>query len=131
MEQTVLDAENLRTSTGYYVDDTGYAWIGINGLQYLLHRYVMEQVLKRKLLPTEIVHHKDGDKLNNHPDNLEVTTNAKHSSEHTKDRKLSAETKAKIGSASRGRKHRPESIELMRQLALERERRKRNGKSNS
>jgi len=36
------------------------------------HRLVMEQTLGRYLDPQEVVHHKDGDKQNNHPDNLEV-----------------------------------------------------------
>lgn len=42
------------------------------------HRVVAEQKLGRALLPGEIVHHIDGDKLNNHPDNLEVMTQAEH-----------------------------------------------------
>lgn len=43
------------------------------------HRLVMEQVLGRYLERTEVVHHKDGNPLNNHPDNLEVfQSNADH-----------------------------------------------------
>jgi hypothetical protein len=33
---------------------------------------MMEQLLGRKLLPDESVHHKDGEKLNNDPSNLEL-----------------------------------------------------------
>lgn len=36
------------------------------------HRVVAENKLNRKLLKGEIVHHKDGDKRNNAPDNLEI-----------------------------------------------------------
>jgi|ERR1035438_3715743 hypothetical protein len=46
------------------------------------HRIVAEQKLGRKLLRSEVVHHKDGDKLNNAPDNLIVMRQGKHMQEH-------------------------------------------------
>lgn len=46
------------------------------------HRIVMERVLGRKLTYDDVVHHKDGNKRNNHPDNLEVMTRADHIAEH-------------------------------------------------
>ena len=36
------------------------------------HRLIMELKLGRPLRKSEIVHHKDGDRANNHPDNLEL-----------------------------------------------------------
>jgi hypothetical protein len=42
------------------------------------HRLVMEQSLGRYLLPTEIVHHKDGNKSNNDISNLELISPANH-----------------------------------------------------
>jgi hypothetical protein len=43
------------------------------------HRLVMEQKLGRHLEPHEVVHHRDKDKQNNHPDNLELyQSNADH-----------------------------------------------------
>ena len=36
------------------------------------HRLVMQEKLGRKLHKHETVHHKDGNRLNNHPDNLEL-----------------------------------------------------------
>ena len=46
------------------------------------HRLVMEQKLGRHLLPTEVVHHIDGNRANNHPENLEVfASNAQHLAE--------------------------------------------------
>lgn len=43
------------------------------------HRLVMEAKLGRYLLPTEVVHHIDGDPENNAPENLEVfESNAEH-----------------------------------------------------
>lgn len=42
------------------------------GSWHLEHRYVMEQMLGRPLLPNEQVHHRDGDKHNNNSSNLEL-----------------------------------------------------------
>jgi len=36
------------------------------------HRWVMEQKLGRRLRPFEVVHHLDGNKKNNSPENLEL-----------------------------------------------------------
>jgi hypothetical protein len=47
------------------------------------HRTVAEQKLGRALLPGEIVHHKDDDKRNNHPNNLRVfSSQAEHARYH-------------------------------------------------
>jgi hypothetical protein len=48
------------------------------------HRLVMEKVIGRYLEPYEVVHHLDGDRLNNDPSNLELKTRGKHISEHFK-----------------------------------------------
>ena len=55
-----------------------YKTIQVNKRQVRLHRYVMECYLGRKLKSNELVHHKDGDKLNNHIDNLEYVTRSEN-----------------------------------------------------
>lgn len=47
---------------------------------------VAETKIGRMLFPTEIVHHIDGDKLNDHPDNLEVMDKIEHDIHHTNER---------------------------------------------
>lgn len=46
------------------------------------HRIVMEEKLGRPLRKNELVHHINGDKLDNRPENLEVMTKAEHVSLH-------------------------------------------------
>ena len=52
---------------------------------YILeHRYVMSETLGRPLLAEEDVHHIDGNKTNNHPDNLEVLSRGEHTRRHNR-----------------------------------------------
>ena len=53
-----------------YVSANGYRKFKDSG-KYV-HRWAEEKKLGRKLNPEEVVHHRDGDKLNNSPSNLKV-----------------------------------------------------------
>ena len=49
------------------------------------HRLLIEKQIGRLLFRNEVVHHKDGNTLNNSLDNLELMTASEHSRFHTKD----------------------------------------------
>lgn len=63
----------------WHVTNNGYVWryspkdtqANPNGFVYQ-HRFVMAQVLGRNLLPSETVHHKNGVRHDNRPENLEL-----------------------------------------------------------
>jgi hypothetical protein len=50
----------------------GYVQVTTDEGRFLEHRLVMEQVLGRKLLPGENVHHRNGQRDDNRPENLEL-----------------------------------------------------------
>ena len=51
---------------------------------YPLHRVVMENELGRPLLDDEDVHHKNEDKTDNRPANLEVLSKSEHTKRHVR-----------------------------------------------
>lgn len=55
-----------------------YLYFIWNKKQILLHRYILEKHLGRKLKSWEHTHHKDENVLNNKIENLEIHTNSEH-----------------------------------------------------
>lgn len=114
---------------GRIIDKDGYVLIhspGKSGARkngYILeHRLVMERVLGRELLPSEVVHHKDTDKQNNAPGNLEVyNCNADHLKDELSGKipNWSQEGRKRIIDAVRVAKH-PAWTDEMREKARQR-----------
>ena len=48
------------------------------GRKRRVHRIIAEQLLARPLLPGEVVHHRDGDRTNESPENLVVLPSQRH-----------------------------------------------------
>lgn len=102
---------------GRRLDKNGYVLVYVagghphgrcRGQRFVLeHRLVMEQHLGRLLLPSEVVHHRDGDKQNNALSNLELfQTNGEHLAHELQGRvpQWTEEGKARIRAADRRRK---------------------------
>lgn len=53
-------------------DDHGYLRFRINGRNIREHQLIMEKYLGRELLPEENIHHKNGNRLDNRLENLEL-----------------------------------------------------------
>lgn len=77
----LLSSINKRRGCVY--DSNGYLYHQIGDKRLFVHTNVVEEKLGRKLTQTEVVHHIDGNKQNNHIDNLYVFENRKqHANSH-------------------------------------------------
>ena len=76
--------ENYYNNKGKtYIDENGYR--RFSDSNKLVHRYVVEKKIGRKLRQEEIVHHVNRNKLDNSPENLEVFANQEEHEKHHKE----------------------------------------------
>ena len=75
-------------SGGRWIDRNGYVVLtqpGRGGRRISEHRYVMEQVLGRELFQGESVHHINGVRSDNRPENLELWVTTQPSGQRVED----------------------------------------------
>src|SRR3990172_2978365 len=107
-----------------------YRKMRVNGKQVSVHRYVLEQKLGRALRPDEVSHHINGDRYDDHPENLEPMLVGEHSRLENLGKKLTPEHKAKVSASLIGNQRRkgiptpPELREHLRQTSTAARKRK-------
>lgn len=74
--------KNHRWRGGRRIRRDGYVLLNLGGREVLEHRHVMSQIVGRPLRSDEHVHHKNHNKADNRPENLELLTHSEHSALH-------------------------------------------------
>lgn len=83
VESTQSDTPQWRKDPNGYIIKT--VWLGDRYTTRSQHRVVMEEMLGRPLLPGENVHHKNGVRHDNRPENLELWVTYQPSGQRVED----------------------------------------------
>jgi hypothetical protein len=76
-----ISGENHPNYKGGWVQD-GYKFLLKDGRQVGEHTYIMEQHIGRRINSNEVVHHTNGNRLDNRIENLELITRGEHMKIH-------------------------------------------------
>ena len=79
-----------------WTDTRGYLRMWHNGRETYVHRVVAEQKIGRPLLPSEQVHHLNGQKDDNRPENLHVVDAQAHTIQHWQEGHFDDRVRAQI-----------------------------------
>lgn len=69
-----------------YTNQNGYRVVSVDGKERLEHRVFMEEALGRDLLPAENVHHRNGVRDDNRPENLELWSTSQPAGQRVEDK---------------------------------------------
>lgn len=108
--------QNKKLDGTWWTNGKGYAEGRLEGARIKRHRLVAQEGIGRPLLPTEDVHHKNGDKLDNTLDNLEVVDHGAHARLHNGERVYKRGYKLNLSDAER--KARSERMTAMRRATI-------------
>lgn len=78
----IFDHPRKGTGAAERIGANGYVMVQVDNKEAYQHRHVMESILGRKLRSDEHVHHINGIKTDNRPENLQVMAACEHHREH-------------------------------------------------
>ena len=81
-QQRYIRGHNRRnTGRGWF--ECGYKYVSVDGHKIAEHRLIVQEREGKKLTSNEVVHHVNGDRFDNRPENLVVVSRAEHRRLHS------------------------------------------------